>query len=394
MNQNLNRRNFLKIGTITSTGLFLNASTANAESEKKKRKVINRKLGKTDIKLPVVSMGVMRADNPNLVRAALNSGVVHFDTAHGYQNGRNEEMLGKVFKNYSRDKFVLATKINMPKENGEFNGQSTPGDFMEKFETSLKRLQMDYVDILYLHSIKTRQAALYEPFMEVMQKLKDEGRVRHVGLSTHSNEPEVIQAAIDSNFYEVVLTAYNFKQDHRDEMEKLIAKADEAGLGIVAMKTMAGGYYDREKTKPINTKAALKWALKNPHVHTAIPGFTSFDQLEESLSVMEDLKLSSEERNDLKLGFNEQGLYCQGCEKCVPQCRGMLPVPDIMRSYMYTYGYRDLAKAKDVLVYLNIPDDPCSSCNECLVRCAKGFDIAGKINDVIRVRNIPNEFLV
>ena len=104
--------------------------------------------------------------------------------------------------------------------------------------------------------------------------------------------------------------------------------------------------------------------------------------------------MNNDERKDLKLGLNEQGLYCQGCEKCLPQCPQKLPIPDLMRSYMYTYGYKDLGKAKDTLVSLDLPESLCSNCNECLIHCAKGFDIAGKINDVIRVRNIPDEFLV
>jgi len=58
------------------------------------------------------------------------------------------------------------------------------------------------------------------------------------------------------------------------------------GLGIVAMKTQAGVYWDKEKTTPINMKAALKWALRDPNVHTAIPGFTTLDQLQTDLDVL------------------------------------------------------------------------------------------------------------
>ena len=62
--------------------------------------IIYRTLGKTGIKLPVVSMGVMRADNPNLVKAAYENGMTHFDTANGYQGGRNETMLGEIFREW------------------------------------------------------------------------------------------------------------------------------------------------------------------------------------------------------------------------------------------------------------------------------------------------------
>jgi hypothetical protein len=74
-------------------------------------KPIIRTLGRTGLEMPVVSMGVMNADNPNLVREALDSGIVMLDTAHGYQRGRNEQMIGEVIKGRPRDSYILATKV-------------------------------------------------------------------------------------------------------------------------------------------------------------------------------------------------------------------------------------------------------------------------------------------
>ena len=80
--------------------------------------------------------------------------------------------------------------------------------------------------------------------------------------------------------FDVILTSYNFKQTYVNEMNSAIKKANQAGIGIVTMKTMAGGgFLDKEKTKPINSSAALKWVLSNPDVTTTIPGMTDFDQL-------------------------------------------------------------------------------------------------------------------
>ncbi|MBN2244775.1 MAG: aldo/keto reductase, partial [Candidatus Aminicenantes bacterium] len=85
--------------------------------ENKERKFIYRTLGNTGIKLPVVSMGVMNADNPNLVAAALDAGIVMLDTAWGYQRGNNEKMIGEVIKDRPRDSFVIATKVpGMPRD--------------------------------------------------------------------------------------------------------------------------------------------------------------------------------------------------------------------------------------------------------------------------------------
>ncbi|MDO9547436.1 MAG: aldo/keto reductase [Candidatus Marinimicrobia bacterium] len=260
-------------------------------SPEKQRKIVYRTLGKTGIKVPVISMGVMNADNPNLVKAALDNGIVHLDTAWNYQQGRNEKMTGSVIKDYPRDSYVIATKIYdraRDREKSIFTKDAIEEGFLKKFDESLERLGIDYVDILYLHSSYTREMTLYEPFLKAMEKLKKEGRTRFVGVSTHWNKPEVIQAAIDSQFYDVVLTPYNFKQDHIEQMRKMIAKAADAGLGIVGMKTFAGAYLEEEKTKPVDPKAAIRFALKDKNVHTIIPGFTTFEQMEIDLAAMEE----------------------------------------------------------------------------------------------------------
>ena len=96
------RRQFLKKGVVGLAGVtffppVLQDDVGQQSQVRQKEKTyVTRTLGKTGIELPLVSMGVMNADNPNLVRAALDAGVVHLDTAHAYQGGRNEEMVGQV----------------------------------------------------------------------------------------------------------------------------------------------------------------------------------------------------------------------------------------------------------------------------------------------------------
>jgi uncharacterized protein len=391
------RRQFLKSSLLgTSAALVGFPSLAHSAPDGPQKKVITRKLGKTGIELPIVSFGVMRADNPALVRAALEAGIVHFDTAHGYQRGKNEEMLGEVLKDRPRGSFVLATKVgpeDADDKTGELKSGSTSKAFLEKLDISLKRLKLDYVDILYVHGISRRDAALFPAMIEAVQTAKKLGKAKHVGLSVHRNEPEVIQAAIDSKVYEVVLTSVNFKQDHYAQVKEAIAKAAQAGIGIVAMKTMAGGFHDKERTKPINCKAALKFVLQDENVTTAIPGNTNFDHLAMNVSVNTDLALTDEERGSLTLGTSQGGLYCQGCEKCTPNCPKGLPIPDLMRAYMYTYGYKQPEMAHALLTSLAIGDNPCSDCSRCTATCAKGFNVSDRIADVSRLTKVPVEFL-
>lgn len=399
---NLRRRSFLKFGAASLAGLCIKPAVSSQQENlktdqtSKPQKFIFRTLGKTGIKLPVVSLGVMNSNNPNLVRAALDKGVVLLDTAHGYQRGTNEGMIGEVIKGRPRDSFVIATKVPgdpRDRKTGDFSAETSGEKFLEKFNLSLQRLGLDYVDILYLHNVLKRDQVLYEPLLKALETAKKQGRARFVGVSTHGNEPEVIRAAIEGKVHDVVLTAYNFRQDHHEEVRKAIAEATQAGLGIVAMKTLAGVYWDKEKQRPINVKAALKWVLNDPNVTTAIPGCTTFDQLDEDLSVMEDLTLTEQEKQDLELKVADGGLYCQGCRQCLSGCKGDLPIPSLMRSYMYAYGYRNLSKAHELLLSLDLPKAPCQTCSICTVQCAKGFEVAGRVKDIVRLRNVPAEFL-
>ena len=399
--ERFDRRDFVKSSVAGLGSFFFLSSNEPKMSEPKgsekrgPRKFVYRVLGRTGIKLPVITMGVMNSDNPNLVRAALDAGLVHLDTAHGYMRGKNEEVIGEVLKDRPRDSFVLATKVYLPRDEktGLYKDTATQEAFSSRLDISLKRLGLDYVDILYHHNVWKRESALYEPILKALEKAKKEGKVRFVGITTHRNEPEVIQAAIDSKFYEVVLTSYNFRQKHYSEVRKTIAKAAGAGLGIVGMKAIGGVALVASKPEKVDARAALKWVLQDPNVHTIIAGFTTFDQLEMDLSIMEDLSLTKSERSHLQRANLTAGLYCQGCGQCLNSCLRKLPIPDLMRSYMYVYGYRNLGAAQDLLLSLNLPANLCQDCSSCPVQCISGFNVSDRIQDVVRLREVPSEFI-
>jgi uncharacterized protein len=415
-NSSIERREFLKLGTVgvaslatgcaataaqgkpTAAGPALTPGATEPEPPKAPAAPVlqRRKLGRTGLEVPVVSMGVMSADNPNLVKAALDGGMVLLDTAHVYQEGRNEEMLGTVLPARPRDSFVICTKVfvsSLDRKTGLFGKGTRSEEIAEKLDISLKRLGLDHVDILYLHAQSTREGTMHEAMLAGLEKVKKAGKTRFVGVSTHKSEPEVIRAAIAGKIYDVVLTSYNFKQDHHLEVQKAIGEAASAGLGIVAMKTQAGVFWDKEKTKPIDPKAALRWSLRDPNVHTTIPGFTTLDQLQDELAVMREPAFTpadGEKLQEQKLA----GLFCQGCEQCLEPCFQKLPIPELMRGYMYGHAYKNREAAQSLLLGLNLPTSPCGDCDNCPVVCAKGFDVRSRIRDIIRLRDIPREFLI
>jgi predicted aldo/keto reductase-like oxidoreductase len=391
----INRRNFLRLSATVGAGaLFvpevaasaLNSSVAAEEVTK----IPMRTLGRTGIKMPILSMGVMRADNPNVVRAAYNSGIFHFDTAHGYQNGKNEEMLGIFFEGKPRDSFCIATKVGI----GYPLGEDAEKDLNDKLELSLQRLKMDYVDIFYLHALKDVPEISDERLIAMLKKVKDSGKARFIGFSTHALKPEQIHSAIDAGIYDVILLSYNFKLKNLKETDEAIERAVKAGIGIIAMKTMTGAKEDADGKKRVNALACLKWAWQNPNITTAIPGFSNYDELDECLAAGQSPALTTGEQEYLASLLDKEMLFCQRCDTCKTQCTNNLPIPDIMRAYMYAYGYQYAQQAKDTLLELDLAQaDVCAGCGSCKVSCPSGFNVAKKIAAVMPVMNVSSEFL-
>jgi len=397
-NRRIGRRDFMKTTLAGWGGLLMLSSevkgqeTKIVDSKGKERKFLYRTLGRTGLKLPVINMGVMNSDNPNLIRAALDGGIVLLDTAHGYMGGRNEETIGSVIKGRPRDSFMIGSKVSLPKDRstGLYLEGATTEEFLKKLDISLKRLGVDHVEILYHHGVSNKESVAYEPVLKAMEKAKKEGKIRFAGISTHMNEPEVVHATVDSKFYDVILVAYNYQQKHYPEVRDAIARAAQAGIGVVGMKAILGR---RQSPAAQNAAAALKWVLQDSNVHTIVPGFTAFEELETDLAVLENPSLTEDEKKTLQKEASLKTLYCQGCGQCLKQCRDHLPVPDLMRAYMYTYAYRNLALAQDLVLSLNLPSRACQDCSACSVKCSVGFNVSAKIKDVVRLKDVPSEFI-
>ncbi|HOX74069.1 MAG TPA: aldo/keto reductase [Bacteroidales bacterium] len=388
----ISRRGFLRTSLAGAGAMAVSPAIISAQVQEKN--IIYRTLGRTGIKVPVVSFGVMRSDNPSLVKAAYDKGMRLFDTANGYLGGNSETMLGNVFKDYRRDSFIISTKVKSPTDrDGKPTDEATADRFMETFNVSMSRLKMDYVDILYVHDISNPEYFDHKPVINTIKQLKKEGKIKYIGFSTHRNEHTVIDAAAESDVWDVILTQYNYRLATLPELNAAIKKAASAGIGIVAMKTLAGGYLDRERTKPVNAPAALKWVLQNPDIHTAIPGMTAFEQVEINSGIMEDFTLTDQEKSELVASLSEPGLICAGCDNCTQSCSKNLPVRDLMRAYMYAYGYGNPAMAKSLLAELNISENPCSGCDSCTVNCLRNFRVMEKIADISRLGTIPFDFL-
>jgi predicted aldo/keto reductase-like oxidoreductase len=401
----LNRRDFLSKGLTGTAGAFalahlgLRGTACTGAKEEKKRKLVTRTLGKTGIKLPIVSLGSMDDTSEAIVRTALDAGITHIATAQYYARGRVERFIGKIIKDYRREDIILATGVNPQPQispSGYFSENTNIPRFEKDFERSLANLDVDHVDIFYLPMVAKKESVLFESVMRSMEKIKKAGKARFLGIGTHSFVPEAVRAAADSGFYDVVMPAYNFQAKDIEERSRAVAYAAGKGLGIVAMKTITSesGMAKNKQVAVGNPKAALKWVLQNENIHTAVLGITTFNELGTDLSAMEDLTLTPEESKFLELARlnRKDSLFCQGCGTCLKQCLSAPDIPTLMRCYMYIYGRRDLVAAARNLE--SVRDNPiaCADCFSCVVKCPMGFDVKTRALDIIRLRDFPPEF--
>ena len=340
--------------------------------------------------LPIVSMGVMNADVPGLLRRAYELGIRHFDTAAGYQQGRNEEMVGQVIKEMSvRDKVTVTTKEAVRGGDRALNTADGKARFIEHAEKSLQRLQMDHVDILIYHAVDSVEDVHAEGPLEALRALKKDGKTRFIGISTHQTV-DVISEAMKLNLFDVALVTLNYTMVHDTAVLSTIEGAAKSGIGIIAMKTQAGGSVrpDARLPKPLpaaSQTALLKWVLNHDFVTTAIPGFSTYEHLEQDFSVASNLAYTDEEKTFLAdKSFAAQAEFCLQCGKCRDDCPEKVEVPALMRSHMYALQYGNTDMARSTLD--EIPDgkglEACSNCDLCRVTCRHSVQVARKIGEL------------
>ncbi len=334
-----------------------------------------RTLGKTGLKVTTVAFGCMITSDASVIEKAADLGINYFDTARGYQGGNNERMVGAALK-AKRKNLYISTKTHAGAKQAA----------MEDLETSLRELGTDYVDIWYLRA-KSRADELTDELIDAQQTAKKQGKIRFTGVSTHGGQADVIQGAIKSGKIDVVLVAYNFTM-HKT-LEPALEAAHAAGIGVVAMKVMAGGFRKARPGTPLHSKlsregamlAALKWVLRNKNVGTTVPSMTDMDQLDENLKAMAAPYTDADEQILARHLEYISPLYCRMCDQCDGACPKGLPVADMLRFLTYAEGYGQFALGREQ--FLSLPSEVsqvrCNLCPVCEVRCPFGVNVAQRL---------------
>jgi len=396
----LSRRRFLS----TSLGLLASAGLASAVPTRSTAAPVNnstptvdgepvyRTLGRTGLRVPVVSMGAGACSDPGLVQACYEAGMRYFDTAGGYSFGRNEQMVARAIGRLGvRDKIALGTKGLTPAERRNATPEQLKKRLLASLEGSLRRLKTDMVEIFMIHEVAD-PAVLADPTIkETLAEIKTSGRAKAVGAATHANMAAVINAAVDNGIYDIVLTSYNFTMADDADLAAAIARAGSQGVAVIAMKTQAGGaaFPNPETLREFDAatinSAALKWVLHNENIKTTIPGITTYDHMRANIAVARHPEYTETEKrflsdNRIRLGMG----FCRQCRRCLVSCPNGVEIPELMRTHMYAAQYSDFLLARTTLDQIPAGHGlaTCSSCGSCRAECANSVPIGRKIAEL------------
>jgi predicted aldo/keto reductase-like oxidoreductase len=332
-------------------------------------------LGRTGLKVTTVSFGCMITSDPSVIERAADVGIILFDTARVYQGGNNERMVGAALKS-RRKNLVVSSK----------SGAKTKEEALAHLDTSLQTIGTDFLDIWYLHA-KTKAEQISDDLLEAQYVAKKAGKIRFAGVSTHSGQDEVINAAVKCGKIDVVLVGYNFATDTK--VGGAIAAAHKAGLGVVGMKVMAGGF---RRMKPTDKSyeilkrdgalpAALRWVLKDPNIDTTVPSMTDMEQLDENFKAMSEKFTAVDEKVLAQQLDYIRPLYCRQCGACEGKCPQGLPVADMLRYLMYADGYGQYPLARER--FLELPAElasvRCRDCSGCTIECPNGVHVTERL---------------
>jgi uncharacterized protein len=320
-----------------------------------------------------ISLGSGAIQDVNVAIEAIGRGVNYFDTAPDYSRTGSEQILGRAMRETGgRDKMFLASKFCTA--DGHLPHDSSVPVIMKAVEESLTRLQTDYLDLIHIHSCDRVERLMAPTFHEAFDRLKEQGKVRFLGVSTHTpNLEAVARQAIDSKRFDVMMLAY-----HHGLFPGIMALVDEAaarGVGVVAMKTLKGakhkdlaGFRDEASAY---SQAAFRWVLSNPAVSCLVVSFSEMQHVDEYLYASGGAANSKDvallERYDRLASAD----YCRPhCGACLDSCSAGLPIDTVLRYDMYFADYGRETLAREKYLKLATAGRDASICASCPAPCA------------------------
>lgn len=370
-------------------------------------------LGKTGIKVSALGFGSMRlpmveVDGKRIIdeekaipviRRAYELGINYFDSAYNYGDGQSEVVLGKALRNIRQDVYVSTkSPVWLIK---------SPDDYRRYLNIQLERLQMNYIDFYYMHSLRRpiyTDIVLKHNLLAEAAAVRSSGLVKYLGFSYHDH-PSLMKELIDTGCFDVVICQYNLLDRRNEEM---IAYAKEKGLGVLLMGPVGGGRiasippWLAEKLGikvASNAELALRFVFANPNVDCALSGMSNIAMLEENAAVAsrvgEPLQPAEIEAINNMVAENSRyaDLYCTGCNYCMPCPKGVnIPFIFRMMNSYKIYDLKDYARQGYAHIGSNISGkraDACVKCGACESKCPQHLPIIKQLQESHEVLRHP-----
>mgnify|MGYP002777068302 CR=1 FL=1 len=358
-----------------------------------------RRFGQTNLRLSVFSLGTMRclaseAIAIETVQQALALGVNHLETARGY--GESERYLGAALRSglpLSRDRLIITTKLCPT---------PTAAEMAHQIDESLNRLGVDYIDALAIHGLNTWEHLAWvqapQGCMKAVQQALADGRIKHVGFSTHG-ALELILAAIATDLFEFVnLHYYYLFQRHAPAIA--LAQAKDLGIFIISPADKGGLLHTPSQRlldlcQPFDPLSlTYRFLLSDPRITTLSVGAANAKELAGLAPIATQTHpLTDQERaafDRLQQQHVEQlgRDRCSQCYQCLP-CPEAIQIPEVLRlrnlslAYEMTeygqYRYRMFEQAGHW--FPGTKANRCTDCGDCLPRCPEELNIPTLLRD-------------
>ncbi|MBR2262755.1 MAG: aldo/keto reductase [Firmicutes bacterium] len=378
-------------------------------------------LGMGNMRLPVIDgqESQIRQDKAEeIIDYAMSHGINYYDTAYRYHGGQSERFIGQALKKYPRDSFLLASKfpghMMVKKENGVVGFTSGLAGWPDNtvagvFAEQLEKCQVDYFDFYLLHNVSEKSLVIYDDpelqVIEFMKQKKAEGRIRHLGFSSHASSPATIDDFLTRyegvfDFVQIQLNYLDWKLQDAKGKYDVITKH---GLKVVVMEGVRGGRLaklpDEQMAKlqavhPEDSAArwALRWLQGLPEVSVVLSGMTTLEQIQENVETFAAPAPLDQAEKDLLTEVADSMLNwvpCTACRYCTEGCPMELEIPKIIAAYNGVKNGDHMARYDLDAADPSMDPRRCIGCGACAGICPQNIDIPGIMVDFPELLKAP-----